>query len=122
MTAGTTLAECLAAKDVDGLQALLATDVDFRGLTPGRSWEASDVPGVVDIVFGSWFEPSDDIVAKLDVCDGDDVADTRAVSYRFQVRNETGTYLVEQQAYYRCDDDDRIHYLRVLCSGFRRIH
>jgi hypothetical protein len=111
----------VAAKDATGLRALLAPDVDFRGLTPGRPWEASDVPGVVDVVFGSWFEPSDRIVATQDVQDGEDVADTRAVSYRFRVQNADGTYLVEQHAYYRCDADDRIDYLRVLCSGFRAV-
>jgi hypothetical protein len=121
MTAGTRFAECLAAKDAEGLQALLAPTVDFRGLTPGRPWEASDVTGVVDIVFGSWFEPADDILATLDVQDGQDVADTQAVSYRFRVRNPSGTYLVEQQVYYRCDPQDRIVYLRVLCSGFRPV-
>jgi hypothetical protein len=57
----------------------------------------------------------------LDVRDGDDVADTHAVGYRFTVRNTDGTYLVEQHAYYRCDVDGRIDYLRVLCSGFRPV-
>jgi hypothetical protein len=121
MTAGTRFAECLAAKDGPGLRALLGQQVDFRALTPGRPWEASDASAVEEIVFGSWFEPSDDIVATLDVQDGEDVADTHAVSYRFAVRNPAGTHLVEQQAYYRCDDEDRIAYLRVLCSGYRRV-
>ncbi|HET8617196.1 MAG TPA: hypothetical protein VFL94_16870 [Actinomycetales bacterium] len=120
-TAGTRFARCLAAKDATGLHEVLAPDVDFRGLTPGRPWEASDVPGVVAVLFDSWFEPTDDIVATVDVQDGEDVADTRAVSYRLRVRNADGTYLVEQQAYYRCDAQDRINYLRVLCSGFRAV-
>jgi hypothetical protein len=30
----------LAAKDTDGLVALFASEVDFRGMTPGRFWEA----------------------------------------------------------------------------------
>jgi hypothetical protein len=120
-TAGRRFAECLAAKDVDGLHGVLAPDVDFRGLTPGRPWEASDVPGVVEVLFGSWFEPSDEIVATADLQDSADVADTHGMSYRFHVRNDAGTYVVEQQAYYRCDPDGRIAYLRVLCSGFRRV-
>jgi ketosteroid isomerase-like protein len=120
-SAGSRFAECLAAKDVDGLRAVLAPDVDFRGLTPGRPWEAAGVPGVVEVIFGAWFEPSDEILATVEVQDGDDVADTHAVSYRLRVRNDAGTHLVEQQAYYRCDGEGRIAHLRVLCSGFRPV-
>jgi hypothetical protein len=36
-----------------------------------------------------------------------------------RVTTPDGPHLVEQQAYYSADD--RIHYLRVLCSGFRPI-
>jgi ketosteroid isomerase-like protein len=118
---GTRFAQSLAAKDESSLRGLLAPDVDFRALTPGRPWEAADADGVLRVVFGSWFEPADEIVAVLEVRDGEDVADTHAVGYRFKVRNPDGTYLVEQQAYYRCDADGRIDHLRVLCSGYRPV-
>jgi hypothetical protein len=118
---GARFAQSLAAKDEPSLRRLLAPDVDFRALTPGRPWEAADIDGVIEAVFGSWFEPSDEILSVLDVRDSDDVADTHAVGYRFSVRNTDGRYLVEQHAYYRCDADGRIDYLRVLCSGFRPV-
>lgn len=118
---GTRFATSLAAKDEPALRALLAPAVDFRGLTPGRPWETTDAAGLLEVLLGSWFEPADDIQALLEVDDDDDVADTHAVRYRFQVRNPDGTYLVEQHAFYRCDADDRIDYLRILCSGFRRM-
>jgi hypothetical protein len=120
-TAGIRFAQSLAAKDEPSLRAVLAPDVDFRALTPRRPWEAVDVDGVLEAVFGSWFTPSDEILTALDVRDGADVADTHAVAYRLRVQNSTGTYLVEQQAYYRCDAEDRIDYLRLLCSGYRPV-
>jgi hypothetical protein len=118
---GTRFATSLAAKDEPTLRGLFTPDVDFRGLTPGRSWEAADVDGLLEVLLGSWFEASDEIQATLDVGDDPDVADTHAVRYRFRVRNPDGDHVVEQRAFYRCDTEGRIDYLRVLCSGFRRV-
>ena len=70
---------------------MLADDVDFRGLTPGRTWEGTGPDAVVETVFGSWFEPDDEIERVVDVA--------------------------EQQVYYR--GTDAIEHLRVMCSGFR---
>ncbi|PUA80829.1 nuclear transport factor 2 family protein [Nocardioides currus] len=115
---GEDLARAVAAKDATALSALLADDVDFKGLTPGRVWEASDPDGVVDVFFGHWFEPSDTIEDLVDVTVGDDVADTSRVSYRLDLRNDAGAQVAEQQAYFRTTDG-RISHLRVMCSGFR---
>ena len=115
---GARFAHAIAAKDESALRVLLADDVDFKGLTPGRVWEGSGPDDVVRTLFGSWFEESDEIVAVLDVSDGESVADTAHVSYRFDLANEEGTFVAEQQAYYR--GDAVIEHLRVLCSGFRQ--
>ena len=40
-TAGERFARALAAKDPGALRALLADQVDFQALTPGRHWQAS---------------------------------------------------------------------------------
>ena len=40
-TAGERFARALLAKDWNGVAAVLDPNVDFRGLTPGRAWEAS---------------------------------------------------------------------------------
>ena len=88
---GQRLARALADKDEAALRGVLADDVDFRGLTPGRSWEASSP---------------------------DEVGDTARVGYRFDVDNPDGQHVVEQQVYYR-GDSGRITYARVVCSGFR---
>lgn len=116
-TLGVRLARAIAAKDEAALRAVLADDVDFRGLTPGRTWEATGSDAVVETVFGSWFEPQDEIERVVDVTERDDVADTSHVSYRFDLRTPGGSYVAEQQAYYR--GTDVIEHLRVMCSGFR---
>ena len=116
-TLGARLANAIAAKDEAALRGLLADDVDFKALTPRRTWEGTGPDDVVRTVFGSWFEPSDEIVAVLDVTDGEMVADTSRVSYRFDLANADGTFVAEQQVYYR--GDAVIDHLRVMCSGFR---
>ena len=116
-TLGTRLAHAIAAKDEAALRGLLADDVDFKGLTPGRVWEGTGPDDVVEAVFGSWFGPSDTIERVVDVAERDPVGDTAHVSYRFDLSNATGTYVAEQQAYYR--GGDSIEHLRVMCSGFR---
>ena len=72
----------------------------------------------MEVLFGSWFEDSDEVRALLDVTTGAPVEDTLRVSYRLALRNADGDFTAEQQAYYRTDGD-RIGYLRMLCSGFR---
>lgn len=117
-TLGTRFARAIATKDHDALRDLLADDVDFKGLTPGRVWEAVGPDEVLRVVLGSWFEDSDTIERVVDVVDGEDVADTAHVSYRFDLLNPDGSWVAEQQAYYR--GEETIEHLRVLCSGFRR--
>ena len=117
-TTGQRFATALAAKDHDAVLTALAADVDFRGLTPGRAWEASTSEEVLGILFDCWFEDSDEVTGLLDVTVGTPVEDTERVSYRLALSTPDGPRTAEQQAYYRTDGD-RITHLRVLCSGFR---
>ena len=48
------------------------------------------------------------------------VADRDRVGYRLRVTNSGGVFLVEQQAYFGVESD-RITWLRILCSGYRKI-
>lgn len=118
-TAGSRFVAAIAARDVDGLRAVLAPDVDFKGLTPSRAWEASDPDAVVDAVFGHWFGDSDHIDAVDQLDEGEPVADTQRIGYRFAVTNGGGPHWVEQQMYYR-EQDGKVVYARVVCSGYRR--
>ena len=117
---GLRLARAIADKDESALRGVLADDVDFRGLTPRRAWEASTPDEVVDIAFGKWFTESDHIVDDS-ISEGEVVGDTARVSYRLDIDNADGSHVVEQQVYYRGDTggEDRIAYARVVCSGYR---
>jgi ketosteroid isomerase-like protein len=119
-TLGERFARAIADRDTPELRSLLAPEVDFCGLTPGRFWEAASASELVDeIVFGKWFEETDHIDA-LEHVDTDTVVDRHRVGYRFRVTNPGGTFAVEQQAYYEVRDG-QITWLRLLCSGYRRL-
>lgn len=117
-TLGESFARALAAKDEQALRHLLHPELDFRGMTPGRVWDASDSDGVLDALH-QWFDDSDEI-AGIDALDVDSFADRERVGYRFRVRNPDGEHLVEQQAYLSVREG-RIAWLRILCSGYRPV-
>lgn len=91
-------------------------EIDFRGITSSRSWEASDPDQVVASVLRQWFEDSDEIEA-LERLETDAFANRERVRYRFGVACPAGRFLVEQQAFLAARDG-RIGWMRVLCSGF----
>ena len=109
----------IAEKDREQLLRLLAPDVDFRGMTPGRFWETDRAETLVDDVLFTWFAP-DEVVEEVLAVDTGWLADREHVSYRFVVRTPDGKHLVEQQAYLTVDDG-RITWLRSMCSGFRKV-
>jgi hypothetical protein len=116
-TLGADFARALAAKDSAAIRELIHPEIDFRGLTPSRSWEATDRDELISILLGSWFEEDDEIEA-LESVESDSVADRERVGYRFRVSNPDGRHLVEQQAYL-AERDGQIAWMRVVCSGFR---
>ncbi len=116
---GASYAAALAAKDFDRIRDLLHPEVDFRGLTPRRDWEASDPNSVIGSVLRQWFEDSDEI-EELRHVETDAFADRERVGYRFLVRNPEGLFEVEQQVYL-AERDGRIGWMRTVCSGFRPV-
>jgi hypothetical protein len=116
-TLGAEYARALAHKDRDRIRELLHPEIDFRGLTPKRNWEASDPDGVLEILFGHWFEDTDTI-ESLDSVETDAFADRERVGYRFSVTNPDGHFVVEQQVYLDTRDG-KIAWMRSVCSGFR---
>lgn len=116
---GEVFARTLAAKDHDGLCALLTDPVDFQALTPGRHWQTTSPREAVDgFVFGVWFGPGDAIEELRSVTCGR-VADRHSVTYRLGVRRDGIRHAVEQHAYFDVDDAGRIPWIRILCSGYR---
>ena len=114
---GARFVEAVAAKDPERLRAVLHPQIDFRGLTPNRFWEAHDRDSVLQIVLGSWFEPGDELEV-LELMQSDAVADRQQLRYRFRGRNADGPMVVEQQAYF-AERDGGIGWMRVVCSGCR---
>jgi hypothetical protein len=116
-TLGADFARALAAKDSAAIRELIHPEIDFRGLTPSRSWEASNRDELISILFEDWFEDKDEIEA-LESVESDSLADRDRVGYRFSVNNPDGRHVVEQQAYL-AERDGQICWMRVVCSGFR---
>lgn len=114
--AGAQFAEALGRKDFDAVLELLDPEIDFRGLTPGRVWEATDTRAV-EAILRQWFEDTD-VIEEIASIECDSFADRQRVAYRFRGRNADGPFVVEQQAYY-AEAQGQINYMRVLCSGFR---
>lgn len=118
-TLGREFATALAAKDFDRIAELLHPEIDFRGLTPKRNWEASNPETVISGVLREWFEDSDEI-EEVEQIETTAVADRARVGYRFKVRAPDGLFMVEQQTFIG-GREGRIGWMRVLCSGFRPI-
>jgi hypothetical protein len=114
---GRRFVEALATGEPDALRAVLHPEIDFRGLTPNRFWEAHDRDTVVDIVLGVWFT-QDDELDELVLVETDAFADREQVRFRFRGRNRDGPMLVEQQAYLT-ERDGLIDWMRIVCSGQR---
>ena len=120
MGIGERFARAVAAKDAPALLGLLAPEVDFRAMTPSRFWESNSAVEVVDdVVLGKWFEPTD-LIESIEGIEHDVVIDRERVGYRFRVTNADGAFIVEQQAYLGVQDD-RIAWLRIMCSGYRPV-
>jgi hypothetical protein len=117
------LGECfvraVAARDADALRILLAPEVEFRALTPGRVWQRSDADAVIDdVILGTWFS-AERSVTEIVAVDCAEIGPIGRVGYRFVVRFPDGDHLIEQQAFFKAEDD-RISWLQILCSGFVR--
>jgi hypothetical protein len=118
-TLGVDFANALASKDAPALRALMHERIEFRALTPHRSWEADSPEDVLEVVFGHWFEDGDEI-RSLESVQTDGFADRERVGYRLAVHNPEGDFLVEQQAYIG-ESEGQIGWMRVVCSGFREV-
>ncbi|MDQ3310759.1 MAG: hypothetical protein M3517_01410 [Actinomycetota bacterium] len=117
ISVGERFAQALAEKDAAGLKLVLRPDVDFRAMTPGKFWEATNVDVVVDeMMLGTWFVPERQITNVLSVTT-DCVGSLDRVGYRFTVKRPDGEFVIEQQAYLDTDGDT-ISWLRIMCSGF----
>jgi hypothetical protein len=116
-TAGAEFATAFAGKDAGRMRELLHPDIDFRGMTPNRIWEASGRDAVLEVLFANWLDDNDH-VESVDRIEGDTIVDRERVGYRVSVTNPEGRFLFEQQAYLSTRDG-QIDWIRVVCSGLR---
>jgi hypothetical protein len=107
----------VAAGDRDAVRAMLEPAVDFRGITPNRSWLHESAEDVIATMCGQWFggERRIDEIASLVT---DDAGDVVRVGYRFHATTPSGPAFVEQQAYLDVTGDT-IRAVRLVCSGYQ---
>lgn len=114
---GNRFAAAVAAKNSAALRAMFADSVDFRALTPKRTWEAGTPAAVVDEVFlGVWFQSSDSM--EIVGAAATRVGERHGFSYRLRGINGNGGFVIEQHAY-AVVADGKITWMRLLCSGFQ---
>lgn len=112
---GPAFARAVAERDFDRLGSLLDPEVDFRALTPRRTWEASGDTDAVGL-FRSWFDENT-VVEEIEQVVTHPVGHRQHFAYRFRGRDADGPFVVEQQVYFT-ERDGRIDWMRLMCSGF----
>jgi hypothetical protein len=119
MGSGERFARAVATADRAALLQLLASELDFRAMTPGRFWEADTAIEALDVILGTWFG-GDRRITAIETIECDRVADLERVGYRFQAVDGGRESIIEQQAYLGVEAG-AITWLRIMCSGFRPI-
>ena len=140
---GRAFIESLVSRDFALTASLLHPDLSFRGLTPGRYWEAE--PPVISsalAILKQWFFEGDDTLEEILRCSVERVGRTRfgerfKLSYAFRAKSPSscesyaqrnlGTvapdadWVVRQEAYYDVRDA-RVAWMIVLCGGYQPLH
>jgi hypothetical protein len=111
------LVDAILARDFSRARGLLGPAVDFRAMTPKRVWEADDPAGVEEVL-RAWFEHPERDVERVEPTEPGTVEDTVRVGWRVYGSGADGPFVYEQQAYVR-EEDGRVVWLRVMCSGPR---
>jgi hypothetical protein len=114
--AGPAFAHALAARDFDKLRALLDPEVEFRALTPRRTWEADGDSPTVDL-FRNWFDEAT-VIEQVEQIETHTVGDREHLVYRFSGHDDEAPFVIEQQVYFT-ERGGRINWMRMMCSGFR---
>jgi hypothetical protein len=113
---GPAFAHALARRDFAQIAEVLCRDIEFRALTPRRSWDAPSAEETLRVL-RTWFDETKVVDDVLGVRT-DTVGDRHCVTYRFAGETAQGRFVVEQHAYYT-EREERIGWMRLLCSGFR---
>lgn len=109
--------DAILARDFSRARGLLDPAIDFRAMTPKRVWEAEDPAGVEEVL-RAWFEHPERDVLRVEPTEPASVEDTARVGWRVYGSDANGPFVFEQQAFVR-EQDGRVVWLRVMCSGPR---
>ncbi len=109
--------DAVVARDFAGAKAQLHPEVDFRGMTPNRIWEA-DGPEEVEQALRTWLDNPERQVEHIDATEVSDVADTLQAGWRVRGGGSGGRFVFEQRMYAR-ERDGQVGWLRVMCTGPR---
>ena len=109
--------DAILAGDFSRARGFLHPAIDFRAMTPNRVWEA-DGPTGVEEVLRAWFEHPERDIERVDPTEHVSVEDTLRVGWRVHGSTADGPFTYEQQAYVR-EENGRVVWLRVMCSGPR---
>ncbi|HTL85453.1 MAG TPA: hypothetical protein VL856_09735 [Acidimicrobiia bacterium] len=114
---GLSFVHAFAAKDHDALRRVLATDVDFRALTPNMDWHEESAATFLANVYSEWYSDHDHIEELIEVSARPIAGSRFHLSYSLHVRNPDGLHLVHQDAYFE-SEDGQITWLRIACAGY----
>lgn len=113
--AGRAFVDALAARDFEGLGAMLAPGVRSRLLLPSGPEEHEGAAPAVG-KFAGWFGDADRF--ELEGSAVDRVGDRVGVSYRFRLHRPDGWHVIEQRLFGDVEEDGRLGRFDLLCSGF----
>ena len=110
------LVAAVAARDDDGVIAILSPDARLRSLTPSGP---SEIGGAAQVAakFRGWFGDADVLEMKSILVEP--LADRLSARYRFVLDRGNGWEVIEQQTYLDVDEGGAIAAIDLLCSGFR---
>ncbi len=109
--------DAVVARDFAEAQRLLHPEVDFRGMTPNRIWEAEG-PADVESALRMWLDNPARDVERVDAIETGEIQDTVRTGWLVHGTGADGPFVFEQQVYAR-ERDGRVDWLRVMCTGPR---
>ena len=94
------LVDAVTNLDLGRARDLLDPEIDFRGMTPNKVWEA-DGPEEVVAALRKWLQNPERDVSSVEATEPLTVEDTQRVGWRVSGQRPDGQFAFEQHAYVR---------------------
>lgn len=105
----------LAAREFTKAQSLLAADIQFRMLVPGRFMTDQGAHATIRR-FSGWFAGADQF--QMQASSAQEIEGRAVVTYRLRLHDTRGWRLLEQHLMLDVGTDGRVEAIDLLCSGF----